>query len=283
MTMPRLQFRLLKVGHCTHPECIAQRGGRWASMLFPALCGLLRHPQRGWILFDTGYSSHFLDATAQIPERLYRWTTPFSLPPEETMTAQLQRIGIAHGDIAHVVISHLHGDHIAGLRDFPAAGLIAMRAELEAMDQRSRFGNLSHGTLPALLPPDFRQRVGYADDAAQVALPPELRPFEHGFDLFGDGSVLAVHLPGHSRGQLGIVFRQENDRVTFMSADACWSLTALREDRGPTWLARRIFDRNAHYQETFRRLQQMHAGSGSPWLIPSHCAQTWKAYEDTTR
>lgn len=281
--MTRLQFKLLKVGHCSHPECIAQRGGRWVSMLFPALCGLLRHPQRGWMLFDTGYSSHFLNATAPFPERLYRWTTPFSLPPEEMLTAQLQRLGIAPGDIAQVLISHLHGDHIAGLRDFPAARFITMRGELAAMDQRSRFGNLSHGTLPALLPPDFRQRMAYAEDAAQVSLPAELRPFQHGFDLFGDGSVLAVHLPGHSRGQLGIVFRQEDDRLTFMSADACWSMAALREDRGPTWLARRIFDRNDQYQHTFQRLRQMQAGSGAPWLIPSHCADTWKAYDDSTR
>jgi glyoxylase-like metal-dependent hydrolase (beta-lactamase superfamily II) len=283
MLMPRLQFHLLKVGHCSHPECIAQRGGRWASMMFPALCGLLRHPQRGWILFDTGYSHHFLEATTPFPERLYRWTTPIALPAEEVLTTQLRRMGIAAEDIAHVVISHLHGDHIAGLRDFPAAALITMRPELEAMDQRSRFGNLRHGTLPALLPDDFRQRLVYADDGAQVALPPELRPFEQGFDLFGDGSVLAVHLPGHSRGQLGIVFRQENDRTTFMSADACWSSAALRENRGPTWIARSILDRNDQYQSTFRRLQQVQAGGGAPWMIPSHCAQTWKAYDDATR
>lgn len=279
----RLDFHLLKVGHCTHPECVAQRGGRWSSILFPALCGLLRHPTRGWILFDTGYSDHFTAATQPFPERLYRWTTPFTLPPEETLVAQLQRRGIAPQDIAHVVISHLHGDHIAGLRDFPAAGLMTMRDEVEAMDQRTRFGNLRHGTLPALLPADFRQRVRYAEDAPAVALPPELKPFEHGFDLFGDGSLLAVHLPGHSRGQIGIVFRQQNDRLTFMSADACWSMSALRQDRGPTWLARRIFDHNGNYQHTFRRLQQMQAGSGAPWLIPSHCEQTWKAYEESHR
>ncbi|GGX87817.1 MBL fold metallo-hydrolase [Pseudoduganella dura] len=281
MTMPRVEFRLMKAGHCTHPECVAQRGGRWASVMFPALCGLLRHPQRGWILFDTGYSSHFQDATQPFPERLYRWTTPFTLPREEVLAAQLQRLGIAPGDITHVVMSHLHGDHIAGVRDFPAARLIAMRAEVQAMDARSRFGNLVHGTLPALLPADFRQRVAYADDAAQVALPPELAPFEHGFDLFGDGSVLAVPLPGHSRGQIGIVFRKECDRLVFMSADACWGLAALRADRGPGWLARRIFDRSDRYEETFRRLRRMDAGSGAPWLIPSHCAQTWKDYDET--
>lgn len=279
----RLDFRLLKVGHCTHPECVTQRGGRWAATLFPALCGLLRHPTRGWLLFDTGYSAHFNDATQPFPERFYRWTTPFNLAPEETLTAQLQRLGIAPEDIAHIVISHLHGDHIAGLRDFPNASLITMRSEVAAMDQRSRFSNLTHGTLPALLPADFRQRTRYAEDAAQVALPAELKPFEQGFDLFGDGSVLAVHLPGHSRGQMGIVFRQQNDRLTFMSADACWSMTALREDRGPIWLARRIFDHNGQYQQTFQRLRQMQAGSGAPWLIPSHCVQTWKDYDESTR
>jgi glyoxylase-like metal-dependent hydrolase (beta-lactamase superfamily II) len=283
VTAPRLRFHLLKVGHCAHPECVAQRGGRWAPVLFPALCGLLRHPTRGWILFDTGYSGHFLDATAPFPERLYRWTTPFSLPPEEMLTAQLLRIGIAPGDISHVLISHLHGDHIAGARDFPAARFLAMRAELQAMDGRSRFGNLRHGTLPALLPSDFHRRVDYADDAAQVALPVELQPFEHGFDVFGDGTVLAVHLPGHSRGQMGIVFRLEDDRLAFMSADACWNLAALRADRGPTWLARRVFDRDDQYRRTFGQLRQMHAGAGSPWLIPSHCAQTWKAYDEQTR
>ena len=280
MNMPRLSFRLLKVGHCTHPECVAQRGGRWASTMFPALCALLRHPQRGWILFDTGYSSHFGAATTPFPERLYRWTTPFTLAPEERLTAQLGALGIAPGDVAHVVISHLHGDHIAGLRDFPAAALVAMRAEVEAMDARSRFGNLRHGTLPGLLPDDFRQRLRFAEDAPQRTLPPELRPFEHSFDLFGDASVLAVPLPGHSRGQFGIVFRQQDDRIVFLCADACWSLDALRADRGPTWLARRIFDDERRYHATFRQLQAVQAGAGAPWLIPSHCEQTWNAYKE---
>jgi glyoxylase-like metal-dependent hydrolase (beta-lactamase superfamily II) len=197
------------------------------------------------------------------------------------LVAQLRQLGIAPADIAYVVISHLHGDHIAGLRDFPSAEFITMRSEVAAMDRRSRLCNLTHGTLPALLPDDFRQRVCHAEDAPQVSLPAGLQPFEQGFDLFGDGSVLAVHLPGHSRGQIGIVFRQENDRLTFMSADACWTMAALREDRSPTWLARRIFDHDGQYRQTFHRLQRMQAGGGAPWLIPSHCEQTWKAYAES--
>lgn len=282
MTAPRLDFRLLKVGHCTHPECVAMRGGRWASMMFPALCGLLQHPTRGWILFDTGYSNHFIEATRQFPERMYRWITPLSLPPEETLLAQLQASGIAAGDIRHVVISHMHGDHIAGLRDFPNASFITMRAEHETMQRKSRIGGLLHAFLPALMPDDFAQRVMYVEDTAGHALPAECRPFERGYDIFGDGSMLAIPLPGHSRGQLGIVFRQRDDRQVFMVGDACWSNLSLQQDRPPTWLARRIFDSAGDYARTFHQLQQIAAHAHSPQLIPSHCVQTWNSYRDET-
>jgi len=282
MTAPRLNFRLLKVGHCTHPECVAMRGGRWASMMFPALCGLLQHPTRGWILFDTGYSNHFIEATRQFPERMYRWITPLSLPPEETLLAQLHASGIAAGDIRHVVISHMHGDHIAGLRDFPNASFITMRAEHETMQRKSRIGGLLHAFLPALMPDDFAQRVVYVEDTPGHALPAECRPFERGYDIFGDGSMLAIPLPGHSRGQLGIVFRQPDDRQVFMVGDACWSNLSLQQDRPPTWLARRIFDSAGDYARTFHQLQQVAAHAHSPQLIPSHCVQTWNSYRDET-
>jgi glyoxylase-like metal-dependent hydrolase (beta-lactamase superfamily II) len=283
MTPPRLDFRLLKVGHCTHPECVAMRGGRWASMLFPALCGLLRHPSRGWILFDTGYSNHFLEATNRFPERMYRWITPLTLAPEETLLAQLAASGIAAGDIRYVVISHMHGDHIAGLRDFPNAQFVIMRAEHEAMRGKSRLNGLLHAFLPALIPDDFAQRMVCVEDTAESALSPECRPFERGYDIFGDRSILAVPLPGHSHGQLGIVFRRSDDRQTFMVGDACWSNLSLQQDRPPTWLARRIIDHSVNYAQTFHRLQQLTAHAQSPQLIPSHCIQTWNNYSNEHR
>jgi glyoxylase-like metal-dependent hydrolase (beta-lactamase superfamily II) len=276
MNMPHLKFQLLKVGHCTHPECIAMRGGRWRSALFPALCGLIEHPSRGWILFDTGYSSHFMDATAGFPERVYRWVTPFTLPPEENLLAQLAALGIGANDIACVLISHMHGDHIAGLRDFPKARFITLRAEFDVLRQKSRLGGLMHGLLPALLPADFSGRVVFADDKPELKLPFELLPFESGFDLFGDGSMFGVPLPGHSRGQMGVVFRQADDRLVFMVADACWSKPALVNNQGPTWLASRVFDHRGDYARTFSRLRQMAAQAQSPTLVPSHCELTWK-------
>lgn len=272
-----LRFHLLKVGHCAHPECVAMRGGSWRSVQFPALCGLLEHPTRGPILFDTGYSSHFTNATEPFPERFYRWTTPFTLPAEESLEAQLAQRGFRLADIGNVIVSHVHGDHIAGLRDLPAARFIALRAEVDALREKSRIAGLMHGVLPALLPPDFGERLVFADDLPSATLPAQFKPFERGFDLFGDGSIIGVPLPGHSRGQMGIAFQRGDGAPVFMVADACWSRKALANGQEPTWLASRIFDSRARYGSTFRQLRTMAAQPQSPMVVPSHCEQTWKA------
>ena len=124
MLHKRVSFRLLKVGSCSHLECMAIGGGRWQGVEFPSLCALIGHPERGWMLYDTGYSEHFLAATETFPERFYRLLTPVELRSTECLVAQLQSLGIEAADIREVLISHFHGDHVAGLRDFPQCGFV---------------------------------------------------------------------------------------------------------------------------------------------------------------
>jgi glyoxylase-like metal-dependent hydrolase (beta-lactamase superfamily II) len=272
-----LGFHLLKVGHCSHPECVTQRGGRLAAVRFPALVGLLVHPQHGPMLFDTGYGRAFFAATTPFPERFYRWVTPAELPDEETLTSQLKQLGYAPEAIRHLFISHLHADHIAGLIDFPQAQLFAMRAEVDAMRRRSRIGGLRRGFLRALLPNDFDTRITYAEDLRRVALDVSMKPFVEGFDLLGDGSVIGVALPGHTSGQMGLLFRATSGRDVFLIADACWSLDALKGDRPPTWIASRVFADKGEYLATFDGLRNLLATRSDLLLVPSHCESTWNA------
>jgi glyoxylase-like metal-dependent hydrolase (beta-lactamase superfamily II) len=278
-----LDFHLLKVGHCSHPECVTQRGGRWAAVRFPALAGLLIHPQRGPMLFDTGYGNAFLTATTPFPERVYRWVTPFSLPADETLLAQLAQYGYAPGDIRHLFVSHLHADHIAGLLDFPQARFFALRAEVDAMRDRSRIGGLRRGFLRALMPMDFHDRLNFAEDLPRVELAGSMSPFTEGFDLLGDGSVLGIALPGHSAGQMGLLFRATDGRDVFLVADACWSLDAVRNDRPPTWIASRLFADNRAYLDTFNGLRQLLAARNDLLVVPSHCESTWNKVRDEAR
>ena len=136
-----VKFDLLKVGHCQHPECIAMRGGARKAIYFPALVGLLEHPHHGLMLYDTGYSQHYFESTAKFPECPYRLVTPVTLPPKERLLQQLEERGIHPTDIERSFISHFHADHIAGLKDFPKAQLIATSDELSKY--RSSFFDLA--------------------------------------------------------------------------------------------------------------------------------------------
>jgi len=57
-----------------------------------------------------GYADRFETATTPFPERFYRWLTPVTLKPEEALGVQLAGLGIAAGDVRHVVLSHFHAD-----------------------------------------------------------------------------------------------------------------------------------------------------------------------------
>lgn len=272
-----LQFRLLQVGACRHPECVAIRGGQWGAATFPALCGLIQHPTLGNWLFDTGYSTHFLEATQPFPERFYRWITPMQLPEEQQLIFQLARLGLRPVDINGIILSHFHADHIAGLRDYPNAQIVAMYTEYTQLIPLSRTRGLFHAFLPQLLPDDFLKRARFVESMHRLTLPPELRPFHHGFDLLGDGSLLAVPLPGHSHHQLGLLLRCQDGQTIFLVADACWSIKALQQNRPPSWLAEQLFDDKHAYRTTFGQLQQLAYHNPNLLVVPSHCEITARA------
>lgn len=281
--MTALKFDLLKVGHCRHPECMALRGGGRRAVDFPALVGLIEHPRRGLVLYDTGYSRHFHEATRRFPECLYRWITPVSLPPEEELLNQLEERGIRPRDIGTVIISHFHADHVAGLKDFPQARFIATRKERDRRERTGRLRRLRKAYLRALLPDDFDARLVHAEEQPELALPPEWHPFLTARDLFQDGSLCGIDLPGHVASQLGVAFETEEDGRVFLVGDACWKIEGLEANRPPSWLAYPLFDDAAAYDETFAKLVCLHASPGSPLIIPSHCSRTWRERGGTRR
>jgi glyoxylase-like metal-dependent hydrolase (beta-lactamase superfamily II) len=277
-----LKLQLLRVGKCRHLECLVARSGRLSLVDFPALCGLIRHPERGWILYDTGYSKHFFEATASWPERLIRTVLPVELPPGEHLLTQLHQAGITPADIGLVIVSHYHGDHIAGLKDFPNATFLALKADtqrLEALRGRPWRSTLK-AQFHALLPTDFFQRLRHADDAALVPLPGWMTPFTLGLDLLGDGSLLGIALPGHSAGQMGVFLPDAGGRPVFLVGDACWSLPACREGRLPSVLTRLVNADSPQYGRTFLSLQQLAVREPAVALLPSHCNESWRAFCD---
>lgn len=272
--MVALEWRLYEAGYCTHPERATRQGAPARSCEFPALVALLRHPQHGWILFDTGYSEHFLQATHAFPERLYRMVTPVHLSPQDALAAQLRRDGIAPDDIAWIAVSHLHGDHIGGLADFPRAKVACAREAWDDLQARSRLGALRIGLLPALLAQWNATPPQWFEDRPTVDLPPAFDSFPCGVDLFGDGSLLLVPLPGHAAGHFGALFDDGHGPV-FLVADASWSSQAIRDNTPPPALVTAWLGSTAVYRDTLARLHRLQRTAPHVRIVPSHCPE-WR-------
>lgn len=271
----------MEVGRCRHLECIALSGGRFRMIDFPALVVLIKHPSRGPILFDTGYAEHFLEETRSFPERLYRIATPPRLLPEERLAAQLRGFGVAPDDVELVLVSHLHGDHVAGLRDLPRARFLLLRKEMEAFRGLRGFAAVRRGFLPGLLPEGFAGRSTFAEDLPVAELGPAWAPFERGYDLLGDGSLVGIPLPGHTPGQLGVLFRAGDGRPLLLAADAAWSTRAYREDRPPSILARSLVADWREYRRVLAGLKTLAEKQPELHLLPSHCGPTIAALRGT--
>lgn len=269
-----MKIEFLRVGSCCHPEWVTLQGGALASIDFPALAVLIQHPSKGNFLFDTGYASQFNRVTQKFPESVYRWVTPIKLHEHDSITHQLGVRGIAPEAIAGIFISHFHADHIAALRDFWKAQYLSLSESYEAVRPLNGIAALRRGFLPKLLPDDFLSRYQTIESCSKIlALPEKMRPFTHGWDVFGDGSAYAVNLPGHARGQMGLWLNQVNglDEDVFLVADACWSSRAYQELRAPSWLSFLLHDNRAAYLQTLQDIHDLAQHNAHVIIMPSHC------------
>jgi glyoxylase-like metal-dependent hydrolase (beta-lactamase superfamily II) len=283
MTSTSVRIELLEVGHCLHPEHVVLQNRRFAPLRFPAIVALIHHPTRGPILFDTGYSPRFLEATRPFPERLYAWVTPITIDPTRTALAQLEARGIRGKDITHVIVSHFHADHVAGLSDFPTARLVYLERALRSFLPLGRVRGTAAGFLRALLPTDLEARALVPRlESESVRLPPECAPFHYGIDLFGDGSILLVELPGHVEGQLGAFLRAADGSLDFLVADACWTSESVRHRQLPHPITQALFSSYALYGTTLGRIADLAERAPEIRIVPAHCDEVRRLRVETT-
>lgn len=278
--MKRVGFDWVARGSCRHPEFMTLKGGSLCSVDFPAMVGIIRHPQEGVILFDTGYDPAFLRATEPFPERFYRWATPVRLPEPEGAEPWLASLGISISDVRAVIISHFHGDHVAALGSFGGARIYCSSHGLGRVRSGSRLGRVSQGLLSSLVPEDVGERARFFEEMPPVELESAFRPLIHGRDILGDGSLLAVELPGHCPGHWGLALRTESGRHVLLAADAAWSRKAIARDVPPPRITTNLLGNTQAYRQTLATLHA--AGRANPdlALLPSHCADAAQRYAD---
>ena len=253
-------------------EALFVPGGGLARLVVPSLCFALEHPREGLVLFDTGYTPRFLEATRRFPYRIYALATPVSVTPDETAAAQLAARGARPADVRWIVLSHFDPDHIGGLHDFPRARVVCDAAAWDFVRGRTGLRGFARRLLPGHLPADLDSRLHLVRGPGASPLP---APFGHGHDLFGDGSLRLVPLPGHAPGHLGAYLEDDARGPLLLAGDACWHRRTFTGHRpaGGLLHPHLATDRPAQ-RETYALLSAAHRARPELTIVPSHCPET---------
>lgn len=278
--MTRVGFRWLERGSCSHPELMTIAGGSLCAADFPALVGVIEHPTHGIFLFDTGYDPAFDKATEPFPERFYRWTTPVKITPDQDWHAWLRAHEIDEDAIAGTVISHFHGDHVAGMHNLIDKPIYCARAGLVELRKPGRFGRVRQGLLPALVPPSVDAQARFFEDAPARPLPSAFAPFAEGRDLLGDGSMIALELPGHCAGHWGLAFTTQDGQPVLLAADAVWLGRSITENLPPPRITTALLGNTKSYRATLGLLSAAARNNAELAILPSHCRASAIAFGD---
>ena len=208
--LPDIDVTFLRCGSVAVPEFLVVRG---AFSLAPRKIShsavLIRHP-KGTFLYDSGLCTDIdlflLDQSWFFSQTLGKFKK------EQSIGNHLQQLNIRLKDLDFVLLSHLHWDHVAGIPDLPGVPLRITELEFDAANQGLLDSN--NGLVRRLL----------SDNPFTLYNPdgPPYEGFRSSYDLFGDGSIMLVPLPGHTPGQVGMIINRAHGSRLFLVGDAAW-------------------------------------------------------------
>jgi N-acyl homoserine lactone hydrolase len=179
------------------------------SQYVPWFFYLIEHPQ-GRVLFDTGVHPEYANRISSDTDAAF----PLELFEDGHVPGQLARIGLTPADIDLVIASHLHFDHAGGLEFVKHAPVYLQRSELET----------------ARNPPVYQADLYLASDFEHEL---DWRLLDGDHDVFGDGSLVIIATPGHTRGHQSLQITFENRRPLVLLGDAAYGLEKMRQRRLP--------------------------------------------------
>ncbi|HKU17314.1 MAG TPA: N-acyl homoserine lactonase family protein [Steroidobacteraceae bacterium] len=154
-----------------------------------ASCYLIRHADH-YMIWDTGYPAAAAGAT------------PAGPTVKVPLVEQLAQLKIKPEQINYVGISHYHGDHTGQAASFPQATLLIGQGDWDVLK-----GPTPSGTTNAA---PLQHWLGGAGKAEPVAKDK---------DVFGDGTVVMLDMPGHTPGHHSLLVKLKDKGNVLLTGD----------------------------------------------------------------
>jgi glyoxylase-like metal-dependent hydrolase (beta-lactamase superfamily II) len=256
-----MSLTVLRTGTMRSRAAFAFQGGAFGDTReFAAAAILLRHP-RGNLLFDAGFGRHVQQHIRQAVPWLMRAVTRYRF--ETPIGLALAKAGIDVSDrsqLAGVVLTHGHWDHVSGLLDLPGVPVWLTADELRAV----RGGDRSMTLLARALDRGVRTQV-YGFDGGPFLGFPRSR------DVFGDGSVVLVPSPGHTPGSVIAFLSLPGGRRVALVGDLAWQREGIERPAERPWMARRLADHDAGaVRQLLRQMHQLARVFPGLLVVPAH-------------
>jgi glyoxylase-like metal-dependent hydrolase (beta-lactamase superfamily II) len=217
--------------------CCARIPSRWKTGL---VCLLIESDQ-GLALVDTGLGLQDY-ANPTWFTQIFRIVSYMPFDPKEAAINQLCRYGYKPEDVKHIILTHMHFDHIGGLSDFPHTKVHVYKKEYDAFVHRK--GIISAAYVPRHIAHkpyfEFYEDTGetwFEFDAIKI----------NGFDP----EMYFIPMPYHTVGMCGIAIKTEGG-WHFHCGDAA---ADLHRDDVPGWMMRLIL---GPYMPRLRKFSSEH-------------------------
>jgi len=186
----------------------------WSEWM-PIYCFLIDTGEKR-ILIDVGETADIYQEGYLPKGGLYHKAVQTRIKEEEEIPHRLARHGLKPSDIQTIILSHMHGDHIGGLKYFEHAEILVSQAEYEmARGKKGPGAGYFKQNWPEWFSPKL---ISYADRREGV--------FNQSHTLDSSESIVIVPTPGHSIGHQSVIVK-DGDQSWFIGVDLTYSKETL--------------------------------------------------------
>ena len=189
----------------------------------PVSVYLIEHP-KGLILVDTGWHRDMspegvYDKAAQIKSlgsRVLYNVNQGQIPLGEAVDEQLATMGVKPADLDYVLLTHLDCDHANGLRAVKDAKHIIVAQE--ELDCARKNGFIR-----------YKKKWWEGCNLETIEWNGTEGPVQKSFDLFGDGSIKMINIPGHCDGLCAVKIIREDGKYVLLFSDGGYAAKSWQE------------------------------------------------------